>query len=581
MSEHEVTPKDKGPEDIVMTSDGNVEVKKGSDDRYEQHCILFPTYATKYSLDEKAELTDHWNIRIRGWAFSTPKTSRTRSIFLGLASHLAEIQKEDFQSRAALFWASNIDHKEVTVKVVGLTASNKMAIDGDPNDPSVEKLVHEHSAEDAKEDIKKIVDSAQKKLTTSHPEHETPSIKITPNTGNCLGQLSISQSVVKKWMSEESNVPFLSGLINAITRKKNDPNRIRLLKIEVLQETQSFPTYGVVDLVEPEGYSVISDIDDTIKDTEVLSSARTLISNTFLQHPKEVPGMAQLYHEWVNVSFHYVSNSPWQLYPMLRFFFEKNDFPSGSAHLKFYDGIVKSVKEQREHPMASKLMYIGELLKDFPKRKFILVGDTGEHDPEIYVKIARENEGRILRIFVRDVSTEHLKGLPPQPAHHSYAQTFTSTYKRLHSYYSASEAVVEEKDGKKVTETIAEEKDCKKVTETIAEEKDGKKVTETITETVASEGGSAEGHNKATFTSRLMNHLHSEVSHIHDSLGMHSEHSKMIENNTNEEVLKTPLEQFHNRLASLKEGLPEGMFCTFTNPEELRNDPVIRKALNY
>ena len=58
-----------------------------------------------------------------------------------------------------------------------------------------------------------------------------------------------------------------------------------------------------------------------------------------------------------------MSNSPWQLFPSLRSFFQLYNFPPGSAHFKFYDGLIKSAYEQKENPMASKFMYIRELLK--------------------------------------------------------------------------------------------------------------------------------------------------------------------------------------------------------------------------
>ncbi|CAG8465023.1 16275_t:CDS:10 [Acaulospora colombiana] len=548
----------------TVTPTTSDKASKESAAEYEQHCLLFPTYATRHSLDDKAELTDHWNIRIRGWAFSTPKTSRTRALFLGLTQHLAEIQKADFQSRASLFWASNIDHKEFTARAIGVTDSRKMTADGDPTEPSVEQLANEPSAKEAKEDVKNIIDNAQKKLIINHPEDETPSIRIMPVEGNFSGHLPIPHNTVKKWLKEDDKTPFFSTIINTLTNKNT--KKIRMLKIAAFQDTSPHPTYGIVDLVEPEGFSVISDIDDTIKDTEILSSTRTILSNTFLQPFRAVDGMSELYHEWYDkeVSFHYVSNSPWQLYPMLRSFFNTYNFPPGSAHLKFYDGIVKSVKEQKEHPMASKLMYIHQLLKDFPLRKFILVGDTGELDPEIYTKIARENEGRILRIFVRDVSTPHLEGLPAQPAHHSYAQTFTSTCKHLRNHYVSSEEV--EGSPKNATATVEGTASSESVTAAVAE---------TSREVVSEAKDSAEEQQKKdSLTSRLMNHFHSEISYLHTSLGLQEQPAER-------EVLKTPLEQFHFRIESLGQGLPEGLFTTFTDPNELRNDPVIRKALKY
>ncbi|CAG8637430.1 424_t:CDS:2, partial [Racocetra persica] len=223
---------------------------------------------------------------------------------------------------------------------------------------------------------------------------------------------------------------FIKGVFELFGKgqkeEQKEPHKIKLLKLEAHQHQIVNPllkqTYGVVNLIEPDGYSVISDIDDTIKQTEILEGARTVFSNTFLEEAKEVPGMPELYHKWYDrgVAIHYVSNSPWQLFPMLQAFFDKSDFPPGSAHLKFYDGLFKSAREQKQHPMESKFIYIRELLRDFPKRKFILIGDTGEYDPEIYTTIYRENPSRILRIFVRDVTTEHIKNQPAQSPHQSF-----------------------------------------------------------------------------------------------------------------------------------------------------------------
>ncbi len=62
------------------------------------------------------------------------------------------------------------------------------------------------------------------------------------------------------------------------------------------------------------GISVISDIDDTIKISQVLSKRR-LLKHTFYSYFKPVDGMSELYQKWYeqNCQFHYVSASPWQL----------------------------------------------------------------------------------------------------------------------------------------------------------------------------------------------------------------------------------------------------------------------------
>ncbi|KAI7884280.1 hypothetical protein K492DRAFT_125198, partial [Lichtheimia hyalospora FSU 10163] len=49
------------------------------------------------------------------------------------------------------------------------------------------------------------------------------------------------------------------------------------------------------------------------------------------------------------------------------------------------------------------------IVKDFPKRKFILVGDSGERDPEIYRMLYDRFPDQIIKIFIHDVTSERAK----------------------------------------------------------------------------------------------------------------------------------------------------------------------------
>ncbi|KAI9319062.1 hypothetical protein BX666DRAFT_1922833 [Dichotomocladium elegans] len=165
------------------------------------------------------------------------------------------------------------------------------------------------------------------------------------------------------------------------------------------------PNLGLVTLVEPIGISIISDIDDTIKDTQILAGAKTVLSNTFFKDCRQVPGMAEAYMRWYSqgASFHYVSNSPFQLMPMLQGFLKKYDFPPGSMHLRADGSLLARLVEV---PGQAKRDAIIRILLDFPKRKFILIGDSGEMDLEIYARIAADFDSRIIKILIRDVSTK-------------------------------------------------------------------------------------------------------------------------------------------------------------------------------
>jgi phosphatidate phosphatase APP1 len=168
---------------------------------------------------------------------------------------------------------------------------------------------------------------------------------------------------------------------------------------------------GPVYLIPPRGVSVISDIDDTIRlhDGE---SHREKASRSFREVFRPVPGMAAYFQRLRQeraAAFHYVSNSPWQFAPWLLEFFEAHGFPGGTLQLRGYKiGVPwKLVKTWGPGKQA----IIERILADFPQRKFILIGDTWEQDPEIYGEIARRHPEQIVGIRLR-IATEE----DPDPA---------------------------------------------------------------------------------------------------------------------------------------------------------------------
>jgi hypothetical protein len=164
---------------------------------------------------------------------------------------------------------------------------------------------------------------------------------------------------------------------------------------------------GQVYLLSQQGLSVISDIDDTIKHSYV-ACKRTLLRNTFLNAFQPIEGMAEIYRRWAEagVAFHYVSSCPWQLYKQIAEYFADVGFPSGSFHLRSFrlrDHLIRRLLMMRRSGKGS---VIFRILKTFPQRRFVLVGDSGEHDPEIYGAAARRFPDQIERILIRRVSNK-------------------------------------------------------------------------------------------------------------------------------------------------------------------------------
>ncbi|MDQ3232185.1 MAG: DUF2183 domain-containing protein [Pseudobdellovibrionaceae bacterium] len=151
-----------------------------------------------------------------------------------------------------------------------------------------------------------------------------------------------------------------------------------------------------------QGLSVVSDIDDTIKITQVLDR-KALIANSFCREFQPVPGMPDLYKKLANQAavFHYVSASPWQLYPDLQEFVSRH-FPSGTLSLRKLRWKDSSgIDFLWSDSMLYKTSTIAELMQRFPERKFLLVGDSGEKDPDVYETIRKRFPKQIVGILIR------------------------------------------------------------------------------------------------------------------------------------------------------------------------------------
>ena len=159
-------------------------------------------------------------------------------------------------------------------------------------------------------------------------------------------------------------------------------------------------------------FGVISDIDDTILHTGVVSLLKwrvvlnTVFRGAYMRKPLE--GAADFYHllhrgrsgEKANPIF-YVSHSPWNLYRYLALFLKTNNFPKGPLLLRSMSSVFQS-KAKSEKPQKQK--EIVNILKTYPKLAFILIGDSGERDADIYIEIAKAHPEQIAAIYLRTVN---------------------------------------------------------------------------------------------------------------------------------------------------------------------------------
>ena len=153
-------------------------------------------------------------------------------------------------------------------------------------------------------------------------------------------------------------------------------------------------------------FGLISDIDDTIVSSNVARKVRMVltVALTNARTRKPFPGVAAFYralHAGVNPVF-YVSKSPWNLYAPLLEYIEAQELPRGPLLLRDFGW-----RPEKEHKRKA----IEQILATYAKLPFILSGDSGEEDPEIYAALVRRFPKRIRAIYIRSVDPRRITAI--------------------------------------------------------------------------------------------------------------------------------------------------------------------------
>ncbi len=159
-------------------------------------------------------------------------------------------------------------------------------------------------------------------------------------------------------------------------------------------------------------FVVISDVDDTVMHTGVANKIK-MFWRLFAQDAESrvaFPGVASLYNALLNGPsgneynpILYVSRGPWGIYDMLDAFFKAHNIPIGPIlFLREWNVTLRSPLPRRAEDHKQDL--IRKMLDLYHELPFVLIGDSGQHDPEIYAEIVHENPGRVLAVYIREVS---------------------------------------------------------------------------------------------------------------------------------------------------------------------------------
>ncbi len=175
------------------------------------------------------------------------------------------------------------------------------------------------------------------------------------------------------------------------------------------------PLRALAEVVVPAAsarFGIISDIDDTVLWTNVTNKLNMALMLARTNHHTRKPfkGVAAFYRALRDGAgggednpLFYVSSSPWHLYGPLLEFLKLQDIPLGPLLLRELS--VRQVLEINQHG-NHKLEQIERILDFYPGMQFVLVGDSGEQDPEIYAEVVRRHPGAVRMIYIRSVNPD-------------------------------------------------------------------------------------------------------------------------------------------------------------------------------
>ncbi|QMU28391.1 App1 family protein [Adhaeribacter radiodurans] len=188
------------------------------------------------------------------------------------------------------------------------------------------------------------------------------------------------------------------------------PIEVKLLEAPIPYTQDIYATTEVLVPPPDAEYGIISDIDDTIIHSNAYSalgmSRIVFLNNARTRLP--FAGVSEFYKSLQlgrngkrNNPFFYVSSSPWNMYDLLKDFLDLNEIPAGPLLLRDF-GLLQNKLIGSSH-MGHKFKEIQNILLTYPELNFVLIGDSGQEDANIYREVVKQFPSRILAIYIRDV----------------------------------------------------------------------------------------------------------------------------------------------------------------------------------
>jgi len=175
-----------------------------------------------------------------------------------------------------------------------------------------------------------------------------------------------------------------------------------------LSSEGSNPMTSEVFIIDPEiEFGMVSDIDDTVMVTALprpfLAAWHTFVVN---EHARSsTPGMPVLYERLASTHpgapVIYLSTGAWNVAPTLTRFLSRNLYPPGALLLTDWGPTAdRWFRSGQEHKRKN----LERLASEFPRIKWLLVGDDGQHDPAIYSDFLARHTEQVAAVCIRQLS---------------------------------------------------------------------------------------------------------------------------------------------------------------------------------
>ncbi|MFW6248873.1 MAG: phosphatase domain-containing protein [Bacteroidota bacterium] len=195
---------------------------------------------------------------------------------------------------------------------------------------------------------------------------------------------------------------------------KHDKIYFRIVMEEGIEPEENLVEQEVIRFDSRHPMGIISDIDDTI----IISHATQIGKKFWLSISKNAytrrhfPGVSKFYHALSHQNsnpFFYVSSSEWNLFDMINDFLKYRNIPDGVLLLKDFHIDLTNIFKSGGGDHNHKIKKIEMLMNLYPFMKFVLIGDSGQHDPELYAEVIKKFPNRVLSVYIREVGKNDIQ----------------------------------------------------------------------------------------------------------------------------------------------------------------------------